>query len=97
MLPSNKASIVMPLLARLPKNETTGATQKEIDRILGKGEPRGVVGGTPTFSCGDIYWYLDDKTEIHEAYVGPNFSLSARTPDGKVVSLYSSPKASNSN
>ena len=90
ILPSNKASFVMPLLERLTKDKPKRSIQQGINRILGKGERRGVAGGTPNFSWVDLYWDLDDKTEIYEALAGPSFSLTAHRPDGSVVTLYPS-------
>jgi hypothetical protein len=91
-VPSNKASVVMPLLNGITANESPKSVLTQIDTILGKNVliSAGGAGGGHV----DRRYVLDDKTEIVVvAFNDGRLDVWIDTPGQKQKVLYSASKS----
>jgi hypothetical protein len=87
--PSRKASVVLPILAQFSsKDNSPKQTYDKIIKILGEPD-LGTGGGPESEHWNDLYFELDDKTQIHVSFINDKLAcITARIPGHELKTLY---------
>jgi hypothetical protein len=93
-LPSNKASVVLPLLYQISSKDSPTSVLERIRRVLG--EPNGEAGGPRRNFWETFQFELDDKTQIeggwrtnYETGVILHMTVTVHAPNSEPKVLYS--------